>query len=109
MFFFSVTNLELFMKREVLSLIAAATLLLLTGCVTTALAPGAADVQIVRSAADVASCTAVGNVRQPPDLNADMRNLTVGVGGNTLFVTEESSRLQASSLIRAGVAYRCPK
>lgn len=92
------------MKREVLSLVAAATLLQLAGCVTTALAPGAADVRVVRSAADVASCTAVGNVRQPPDLNADMRNMTVGVGGNTLFVTEEST-----NLIRAGVAYRCPK
>jgi predicted small lipoprotein YifL len=48
MFFFSVTALELFMKCEVLSLIAAATLLLLAGCGTTALAPDAADVQIVR-------------------------------------------------------------
>jgi len=92
------------MKREVLSLIVAASLLLPAGCVTTALAPGAADVQTVRSAADVASCTAVGNVRQPPDQNVDMRNLTVGVGGNTLFVTEE-----ASGIVKAGVAYRCPK
>jgi hypothetical protein len=94
------------MKREVLSLIPAATLLLLAGCwvTTTALAPGAADVQIDRSATAVSSCTAVGNVRQSPDLTADMRNLTVGVGGNTLFVTEESS-----GFVKAGVAYRCPK
>jgi hypothetical protein len=110
MFFFSVTTLELFMKREVLCLIAAATLLPLAGCVTTALAPGAADVQIVRNAADVASCTAVGNVRQPPDQNVDMRNLTVGVGGNTLFVTEQGIGIAAGDrTIMAGVAYRCPK
>jgi hypothetical protein len=94
------------MIRDVLNLFTATTGLMLAGCITntTALAPGAASVRIVRSEADVASCTAVGNVRQPPDLSADMRNLTVGVGGNTLFVTEE-----ASGFVKAGVAYRCPK
>lgn len=107
MFFFSVTILELLMKREVPSLIAAATLLLLAGCMTTALAPGAADVKIVQNAADVASCTAVGNVRQPPDQFVDMRNLTVGVGGNTLFVTEQGA--VGAKRIVAGVAYHCPK
>jgi hypothetical protein len=80
---------------------------MLAGCVavTTALAPGAASVRIVRSEADVASCTAVGNVRQPPDQDVDMRNLTVGVGGDTLFVTEGLS----NDYIKAGVAYRCSK
>jgi len=91
------------MKRDALKLIAVATSMLLAGCVTTALAPGAADVRVVRSAADIASCTAVGNVRQPPDQNVDMRNLTVGVGGNTLFVTEE-----VLGIVQSGVAYRCP-
>lgn len=95
---------ETFMKRDVLSLVAVSTQMLLTGCVTTALAPGAADVRVVRSAADIASCTSVGNVTQPPDQNVDMRNLTVGVGGNTLFVTEE-----VLGIVRSGVAYRCPK
>ncbi len=91
------------MKPNVLGLTAVATLLLPAACVTTALAPGASDVRIVRSAADVAACTAVGNVRQPPDHNVDIRNLTVGVGGNTLFVTEE-----IIGIVHAGVAYRCP-
>jgi hypothetical protein len=77
---------------------------MVAGCVTTALAPGASDVRIVRSEAEIASCTAVGNVRQPPDQNVDMRNLTVGVGGNTLFATEN-----VMGTVMAGVAYRCPK
>jgi len=92
------------MNRNSLRVTGAGFLLLLTGCVTTALAPGAIDVRIVRNAADVASCTTAGNVRQPPDQNVDMRNLTVGVGGNTLFVTEE-----IFGIATAGVAYRCPK
>ncbi len=91
------------MIRDALS-VAATSLLLLAGCVTTTLAPGAADVRIARSEAEIASCTAVGNVRQPPDQNVDMRNLTVGVGGNTLFVTET-----VMGTVMAGVAYRCPK
>ncbi len=77
------------MKRQVPSLIAAATLLLLAGCAAPVLAPGAADVQIVRSAADVAAFTAVGNLRQPPGEFDDPRNVIVGLGGNTLFVTQQ--------------------
>jgi hypothetical protein len=105
--FFSDYFVGILMIRDVLNPIAAATALMLSGCVTptTALAPGAAAVRIVRSEADVASCTAVGNVRQPPDQNVDMRNLTVGVGGDTLFVTEGLS----NGYIAAGVAYRCSK
>ncbi len=95
------------MIRDALSLVAAATAIMMTGCVTvtSSLAPGAAAVRIVRNEADVTSCTAVGNVRQPPDQNVDMRNLTVGVGGDTLFVTEGLS----NNYILAGVAYRCSK
>lgn len=97
------------MERAVLSLIVAPTLLLLTGCVTTALAPGAADVKIVRSAADVAACTAVGNFRQPPGEFVDPRNVIVGLGGNTLFVTEQGVGIAAGTRsIVAGVAYHCP-
>jgi hypothetical protein len=92
------------MVRDALNGVAATSLLIVAGCVTTALAPGAADVRIVRAEAEVASCTAVGNVRQPPDQNVDMRNLTVGVGGNTLFATES-----VLGNVVAGVAYRCPK
>jgi hypothetical protein len=95
------------MIRKALHSVGAAAILMLSGCVTptTALAPGAAAVRIVRSEADVASCTAVGNVRQPPDQVLDMRNLTVGVGGDTLFVTDGLS----NGYIAAGVAYRCSK
>jgi hypothetical protein len=73
------------------------------GCVTTTLAPGAAQVRIVRSAADVAACTAVGNVVPDYRKAQDARNLTVGLGGNTIFVTSE-----ALGTIVNGVAYRCP-
>jgi hypothetical protein len=103
------------MIRNPLKSSAMASLLVLTGCVTTttALAPGAESVRIVRGQADVASCTAVGNVRQPPDQNVDMRNLTVGVGGDTLFVTEELTPITGSAnvytYIKSGVAYRCSK
>jgi hypothetical protein len=79
------------------------------GCATVALAPGAERVRITNNAADVASCTAVGNVRQPADQNVDMRNLTVGVGGDTLFVTESLSQLGGNDYIKSGVAYRCSK
>ena len=95
------------MIRNTLNLVAAATPLMLAGCVTptTALAPGAAAVRIVRNEADVASCFAVGNVSQPAGQNVDMRNLTVGLGGDTLFVTDGLS----NGYIAAGVAYRCSK
>jgi len=101
------------MIRDSLILVAAmATTLMLAGCqtTTTVLAPGAASVRVVRSEADIASCKAVGNVRQPPDQAVDMRNLTVGVGGDTLFVTEETKQVMGSyDYIVSGVAYRCSK
>jgi hypothetical protein len=83
-----------------LSLYTLAITTLTAGCATTVLAPGAAQVRIVRNAADVAACTAVGNVSP----GQDPRNLTVGLGGNTLFVTTENSL----GAIFNGVAYRCP-
>jgi hypothetical protein len=66
---------EMFMIGNALNLTAAAAALMLAGCLatTTVLAPGAASVRIVRAPADVASCTAVGNVRQPADQHVDMR------------------------------------
>jgi hypothetical protein len=76
---------------------------LTVGCVTTALAPGAAQVRIVRNAADVSACTVVGNVTPNQKMPEDLRNLTVGLGGNTLFVTTESL-----GGIANGIAYRCP-
>ena len=98
------------MRRDVLRLPLAATLLLLAGCAAPVLAPGAADVKIVRSAADVATCTAVGNFRQPPGEFVDPRNAIVGLGGNTVFVTQETIGIAAGPrTIVSGVAYRCPK
>lgn len=94
-------------------LFSVATALVLAGCIgvtKTTLAPGAEAVQIVRSGADVAACTAVGNVRQPPDQNVDLRNLTVGNGGNTLFVTESVGTPPLSgTTVVSGIAYRCPR
>ncbi len=98
------------MRGDVLSLPQVTALLLLAGCVTPVIAPGAADVKIVRSAADVASCTAVGNFRQPPGEFVDPRNVIVGLGGNTLFVTQQTIGIAAGPrTIVSGVAYHCPK
>ena len=76
---------------------------LVASCVTTTLAPGAAQVKIVTNAADVSKCTAVGNVVPDAQKLQDARNLTVGLGGNTVLVTAE-----ALGNIVNGVAYRCP-
>jgi hypothetical protein len=74
----------------------------LAACVS--LVPGADKIRITRNASDVSACGAVGNIRVPHDdiLNADavFRNQTVGLGGNTAFVT--------SDRLGEGVAYRCP-
>ena len=97
------------MRRDVLKSSLAATLLSLAGCVAPVLAPSAADVKIVRSAADVAACTAVGNFRQPPGEFVDPRNVIIGLGGNTLFVTQQTIGIAAGPrTIVAGVAYHCP-
>ena len=86
---------------------ATGTAILLAACVS--LAPGADKVHVTRKASDVANCTAVGNIKNPRDAqgqvdlaNADteFRNQSVGLGGNTAFVT--------SDLLGEGIAYRCP-
>jgi hypothetical protein len=91
--------------------VTAAIALWLTGCVVTP-APGADKVRITKNAADVASCTAVGNIKAPSDSNGNVdlinaatefRNQTIGLGGNTAFVTY--GPLGAPE---QGVAYRCP-
>jgi len=76
------------------------------GCnvVSLALAPGAEQVKITRVPADVASCHPVGNVRHADSPLTDLRNVVVGLDGNTLFVTVEA----AQSGIIEGIAYRCP-
>ncbi len=73
--------------------------ILLAGCVS--LAPGAAQVRFTARAAAVTGCRAVGNIRtkarDPVDIENDMRNQAVGLGGNVIFRTTPST----------GVAYRC--
>jgi hypothetical protein len=81
---------------------------LLTGCVTVALAPGAEKVRLTSNSQDVTTCTAVGNVRVPADVheqnpfadNNELRNQAIGLGGNTVFIT--------NGALGEGVAYRCP-
>ncbi len=75
-----------------------------SGCATLALAPGADQIKQTQLATDVAECRAVGNVKSeapPLDLDTDVRNKTLGLGGNVLFVT---SKFGPPS---EGVAYRC--
>jgi hypothetical protein len=82
----------------------------ITGCVS--LAPGAEKVLVTRDASAVATCTAVGDVRVPVDVNRQVdianastlfRNRIVALGGNTGFVTDGPVNIPV-----AGVAYRCP-
>jgi hypothetical protein len=75
-----------------------------SGCAMLALAPGAEQIKETQLATDVAGCRAVGNVKSEAgsvDLDTDIRNRTLGLGGNVLFIT---SKLGPPS---EGVAYRC--
>jgi hypothetical protein len=80
---------------------------MVSGCVMPTMlasAPGGEQIKETQLAADVAGCRAVGNVKSeagPLDLDTDVRNKTVGLEGNVLFVT---SKLGPPS---EGVAYRC--
>ena len=98
------------MRRIVTSI--AASLLGLAACTPLVLAPGAAQVRVTHLPADVAQCSAVGNIRVPDDTNgsldvaravASMQNQTIGFGGNVAFVTEGTLRAPI-----AGIAYKCP-
>ena len=90
----------------VLYLTLAAVVLITSSCVpaTMTLAPGADRVKLTRNAADVAGCKVVGNVavvigRDDLRFREDLlRNRTVGLDGNTVFLTTSYE----------GVAYRCP-
>jgi hypothetical protein len=74
-----------------------------SGCATLVLAPGAEQIKVTQLATDVEGCRAVGNVtsKAGPDLDTEIRNKTLGFGGNVLFVT---SKFGPAS---EGVAYRC--
>jgi len=82
----------------------------MAACVT--LAPGADKVRITNVAADVATCTALGNIEVSrgaeghvdlANAQAEFRNQTVDLGGNTAFETDA-----ALGVPLEGIAYRCP-
>src|SRR5579859_3401258 len=84
----------------------------LAACVPTVpVVPGADRVKITQNAADVASCTPVGNIDSgivpgPDYFTAkQMRNQAVGLGGNVVFDTTVGSL--AGGAKRSGVIYRC--
>jgi hypothetical protein len=102
-------TLEHIMNARVL-IGAAGMLILMTACVS--LAPGADKVRITKNPSDVANCSAVGNIKVPGEASGQLdiatagtefRNQTVGVGGNTAFVTSSTLGIPVE-----GVAYRCP-
>lgn len=89
-----------------------ASLVLATACVTPTLAPGADKIRVTKLPSDVANCTALGNIKVPRDASGDVdirtadaefRNLTVGLGGNTGFLT-----IAPLGVPVEGIAYRCP-
>jgi hypothetical protein len=70
------------------------------------LAPGADQVKITKVPTEVASCLAIGNVEgnNSSGLTSDgirqMQNQAIGVGGNTVLVTNDMPP-------QKGIAYRC--
>jgi methyl coenzyme M reductase subunit C-like uncharacterized protein (methanogenesis marker protein 7) len=90
-------------KYTFLGLATTVSVIFTSGCVPVVLAPGAEQVKITQKPTDVAGCTAVGNVSPNLQKQEDARNLTVGLGGNALLVTQES----LDKVIISGVAYHC--
>jgi len=81
---------------------------LVSACVSTPLAPGAAQVKVTRVAADVSNCEALGNI----DLNGaagidNAKNHAIGLGGDTVLDTTPTSIYGTTELLRTGVIYRC--
>ncbi len=103
-----VGGLILVRNPVVLRLTLATVALTTCSCVTAPLAPGADKVKLTQNAADVAGCKAVGNVSteydvwHPQWVEASLRNKTVGLDGNALFLTLGTAGR------KEGVAYRCP-
>jgi hypothetical protein len=81
----------------------------ISACVSIPLAPGAAQVNVTRVAADVSSCKALGNI----DLDAaaagidNAKNHAIGLGGDTVLDTTPTSIYGTTQLLRTGVIYRC--
>jgi len=88
------------------------TMMFVSGCVTEQAAPGASAVVLTRNAAEVANCTAVGNVKAyaPNGVGDEVkfRSQVVGYGGNVGFVTLDGAcGIGACGTAAEGVAYRC--
>ena len=99
------SNLKLIAAAGISAVLAAA-------CSTVVLAPGADKVRITKVPADVAGCTAVGNIKVSRNSDGvvdaataekEFRNLTIGLGGNTAFATAAPFGVPTD-----GIAYRCP-
>jgi len=75
-----------------------------TGCISTPQAPGAQQVKITRNTADVAGCTAMGNINF--DAGGEPRNQAVGLGGNVVFDTTPSVAAALGNWT-TGIVYRC--
>jgi len=101
------------MHRRICGFFAASIcLVLLTACSAVTPAPGADKVKVTKTAADVVSCTAVGNIQVPrnsegllpiDEAGTEFRNRIVGLGGNAGLVTSGMLSVPAE-----GIAYRCP-
>jgi hypothetical protein len=79
-----------------------------SACISTPLAPGAAQVKVTRVPADVSSCRALGNL----DLDAaagidNAKNHAIGLGGDTVLDTTPTSIYGTTEPLRTGVIYRC--
>ena len=93
------------------------TVILLSGCATVTLAPGAEAVKITKDPADVAACRAMGNVDSAdahdnvPDVTPVLRNQVIGHGGDTLLITFDPRDHVVSSpgALATGIAYKCAK
>jgi hypothetical protein len=86
-------------------------ILVLYGCATPMLAPGAEKVHLTHKAADVINCKAVGNINPAQDAKGktfstptEFRNQAVGLGGNTVFVASQYMGAPVE-----GVAYFCAR
>ena len=77
--------------------------LLTTACVTLKPMSGGEGVILVRDAAEVTSCKALGGVRVRADPNAeyDIRNQAAALGANTVLITSYTPQLIE------GMAYAC--
>lgn len=96
------------MKIILRGIVVAAVSGLATACDTAPLTPSADQVRFTRNPADVALCKPVGNVKVECSIKSQtleplLRNHTMGLGGNTVLVTVESSGVACE-----GVSYRCP-